>query len=63
MPLENLSAVVEMRPDPDQFGFYAEEHVQVLKKLYLKTAAVRPASHDPAAFHAHPVRGRWHSRS
>lgn len=55
MPFENLSAVAKMKLDPDQLGFYAEEHVRVLKQLCLKTAAVCLAFHDPAAFHAYPM--------
>lgn len=55
MPFENLSAVVKIKLDSDQFAFYAEEHVRVLKQLCLKTAAVCLAFHDPVAFHAHPV--------
>ncbi|PKU47769.1 conserved oligomeric golgi complex subunit 2 [Limosa lapponica baueri] len=50
MPFENLSAVAKMKLDPDQFGFYAEEPGQVLKKLCLKTVAICPAFDSPHSF-------------
>lgn len=50
MPFENLSIVAKMKLDPDQFGFYAKEHAQVLKKLCVKTAALRPAFDGPRSF-------------